>query len=165
MARNDQESSTPGTASAAQVARLLMLTPRRLRQLADAGHIPRAVKGKYPLAATVQGYLRYLNESVRRSAEGNAGAGLASAKEREIRLRIAQREGRLVEMADVEAFARHVSGVLREASAGIGREAAGRDPALAARIDAEIAAVFDRFDRRCADAFARLRARLDPIAD
>jgi len=162
---NAKESSTPGMASAAQVAKLIMVTPRRLRQLADAGYIPRAVKGKYPLAAAVQGYLAFLRSSIERAAESNVGAGLASAKEREVRLRIAKREAEVVEMADVEAFARHVSGVLREASAGIGREAAGRDPALAARIDAEIAAIFDRFDRRCAVAFARLRAGLDPIAD
>ena len=51
---NAKESSTLGMASAAQVARLLMLTPRRLRQLADAGHIPKAAHGKYPLAAAIQ---------------------------------------------------------------------------------------------------------------
>jgi hypothetical protein len=44
------------------IAKLLDLTPRRVRQLAREGVIPPAEGGRYPLVGAVQGYVRYLRE-------------------------------------------------------------------------------------------------------
>jgi phage terminase Nu1 subunit (DNA packaging protein) len=49
-----------GVVSADMLARLLKLTPRRVRQLADEGVLPRHARGAYAFAPCVQAYLRYL---------------------------------------------------------------------------------------------------------
>ena len=44
------------------IAKLLMLTDRRVQQLSKDGVIPKADRGRYELAPAVQGYIRYLQE-------------------------------------------------------------------------------------------------------
>ena len=46
----------------ATIAKLLMISERRVQQLAQEGTIPKAERGRYELAPTVQGYIRYLQE-------------------------------------------------------------------------------------------------------
>ena len=54
------------------IANLLLLTPRRVLQLARAGIVPRTSRGRWEIAPTVQGYIRYLSE---RALEGHDGDG------------------------------------------------------------------------------------------
>ena len=49
-----------GLVSVDVIARLFDLTVRRVQQLAKAGIIPRGKRDQYPLAASVQGYIRFL---------------------------------------------------------------------------------------------------------
>lgn len=51
----------------ATIAKLLMISERRVQQLAQEGAIPKAERGRYELASTVQGYIRYLQERSIRS--------------------------------------------------------------------------------------------------
>lgn len=44
------------------IAKLLLLTDRRVTQLVQEGVIPRAERGRYELAPAVQGYIKYLKE-------------------------------------------------------------------------------------------------------
>lgn len=46
----------------ATIAKLLMLTERRVQQLAKEGVLPRAEKGRYELAPVVQAYIKYLRD-------------------------------------------------------------------------------------------------------
>jgi len=46
----------------ATIAKLLMLSDRRVQQLTKEGVIPKAERGRYELAPAVQGYIRYLQE-------------------------------------------------------------------------------------------------------
>lgn len=149
--------------TAGQAARLLMLTPRRLRQLAADGHIPSAVRGRYPLAAVITGYLRFLRERIERAAENNAGASLASAKEREIGLRLRLREAELVDAGDVERFHQFSAGMYGEELSRLGASVS-RDPILAGQINAALTAALDRFDARFAEAFPKLKRGIDPLA-
>ena len=48
------------TYPAATIAEMLLITDRRLRQLATEEIIPKETRGRYPLAGCVQGYVRYL---------------------------------------------------------------------------------------------------------
>ncbi|MEQ8257995.1 MAG: hypothetical protein RH980_18270 [Roseovarius confluentis] len=57
------------TYPAKTIAKLLMLTERRVQQLAKDGVIPKAERGRYELAPAVQAYIRFLQERV----AGNAG--------------------------------------------------------------------------------------------
>ena len=56
------------TYGAEVIARLLVITPRRLQQLTKEGHIPKAERGRYELVPVVQAYIRYLRD---RSVKGD----------------------------------------------------------------------------------------------
>jgi phage terminase Nu1 subunit (DNA packaging protein) len=45
------------------IAKLFNLTPRRIQQLAKEKIIPKADRGKYDLVGSVQGYIRYLQDT------------------------------------------------------------------------------------------------------
>lgn len=51
----------------ATIAKLLMISERRVQQLTKEGVIPKAERGRYELAPAVQGYIRYLQERSIRS--------------------------------------------------------------------------------------------------
>src|SRR5690606_12004071 len=114
------------------------LTPRRLRQLAEGGHIPKAVRGRYPLASTVRGYLNFLRERVERAGNDSPGADLARSKEREIRLRVRQREAELIDAEDVERFHAFSADIYRSELSKVGAEVS-RDPIIAGQINAALA--------------------------
>lgn len=158
---NNPGPNEPGTITVAQAAKLLMVTPRRLRQLAADGHIPSAVRGRYPLAAVITGYLRFLKASIERSAD-NPGAGLASAKEKEIRLRLAQREATLIDATDAEAFHSFSGRLYRDVLSGLGKSVS-RDPIIAGQIDAALSSALGRFDARFAEALPKLKRGVDPL--
>lgn len=50
------------TYPAKTIAKLLMMTERRVQQLAKDGVIPKADRGRYELAPAVQGYIRFLQD-------------------------------------------------------------------------------------------------------
>src|SRR5690606_34871773 len=103
-----------GMIAAGQAARLLGLTHERLRQLARDGWIPKAVKGKYPLEATVQGYIRFLKDDERRTSKVQAESGLKAARQREIELRTAKREAQLIDLEDVDAIVAYSAQIYRD---------------------------------------------------
>lgn len=160
---NNRSETETGMVGAGQMAKLLMLTRERLRQLAKEGVIPAAVRGKYPLVATIQAYLNWLRDDDRRAAQSRPDADLASAREREIRLRLAQREAQLIDATDAEAFHSFSSGLYRRELAGLGASVS-RDPILANLIDQQLTAALDRFDSRFAEAFPKLKRGIDPLA-
>ncbi|NKW10280.1 hypothetical protein HGG76_15175 [Ochrobactrum tritici] len=74
---------------------------------------PGCGQGKYPLVEAVQGYVRSLKDEERRSTKSAADNGLKAARQREVELRIAKEEGRLVELDDVEAVSSSILATLR----------------------------------------------------
>lgn len=103
------------------IAKLLLLTERRVTQLAAQGVIPRAERGRYELAPAVQGYIRYLKE---RALGGDLGGdeSLAALKGKLIRqrTRVAEveaslLEGQVLRRPDVEAAWEQILGNLRTA--------------------------------------------------
>jgi len=159
---NNQNETNTGMVGAGQMAKLLMLTPERLRQLAKEGAIPVAERGRYPLVQTIQAYLEWLRDDGRRAAQSRPNASLASAREKEIRLRLAQREAQIIDAIDVEAFHSFSSSLYRGQLAGLGGSVS-RDPIIAGQIDAALTAALDRFDSRFAEAFPKLKRGIDPL--
>jgi hypothetical protein len=159
---NKQDDTNTGTITAAQASKLLMVTPQRLRQLAADGHFAKAVKGRYSLVDVIRGYIGFLGDDDRRAAQSRPGASLASARSREIQLRIGAREAEIVDADDVVAFHEFSSRVHHEELAGLGASIS-RDPILAGQIDAKFGAALNRFDVRFDAALAKLRAGLDPL--
>jgi phage terminase Nu1 subunit (DNA packaging protein) len=87
--------SLPAEVSAATLAQLLGIGPRRLRELAEVRVIPRTPRGRYPFAAAVAAYAAHLREvAAGRAAEvrdGDGGEVLDLTTER-ARLARSQRE-------------------------------------------------------------------------
>ena len=54
----------------ATIAKLLLLTERRVQQLTREGVLPRADRGRYELAPVVQAYVRYLRDRMLPSEAG-----------------------------------------------------------------------------------------------
>lgn len=98
-----QAGTYPGTV----IAKLLMLTERRVQQLSAEGVIPKAERGRYALAPAVQGYVKYLKDRAGSSdAEtddiGTSKARLIKARARMAELEADQLEGKLLDRAEVE---------------------------------------------------------------
>lgn len=98
-----------GTASAAQLARLLDLSPRSIRELAERGIIPRDA-GRYRLPDAVHGYVRHLREVAagRKSEHGDDAldlvqerAALARSQRQLAELKLQRERGELVEVVPV----------------------------------------------------------------
>ena len=155
-------SPPPGWHPAGQMAQLLVLSLERLRQLAKEGHIPRAVKGNYPLVATVQGYVRFLKAEERRTTLVEGDRDLKKARQREIEIRIAREEGHLVDFEDVQAVFSVVMGELRSELLGV-PAAVTRDPKLRTAIKTAHEQAFGRASKKFGAHAAALRAGRDPF--
>lgn len=71
------------------------LTTRRIRQLADDGIIPKSSRGKYPLKASIRGYIHFL--------KGTTGTTNSHSKaEREAELKGHQAERAAIELARIK---------------------------------------------------------------
>lgn len=89
------------------ISSLLMLTERRVQQLAAEGVIPKAERGQYPLVGSIRGYIKYLQDralppgigSIDRESEK---VGLLKAQRRHKELEVAELEGSLIRVNDVE---------------------------------------------------------------
>ena len=97
----DQNAAQAGTISLALAAKLLMLTPQRVNQLARQGAIPKAQRGRYTLVGVVQGYIGFLKDDERRASKGSADAALKAIRAKREALRLAREEAELVPLADV----------------------------------------------------------------
>lgn len=148
-----------GLIGAGQVARLLGISTQRLRQLASDGFIPKAVKGKYPLVGAVQGYIKFLRDAGSRPTD-TAGADLVHAKRREIELRLAEKQARLIETDAAEADIQHMLDVLREEAAEATK---GIKTAIQPLVQSAIKSAIDRAEERASDAFAALRSGREPV--
>lgn len=116
------------TYPAKTIAKLLMLTERRVQQLSKEGVIPRAERGRYELGPAVQGYVRFLRD---RAIGGESVGGEADDKARLTRARadIAQFEaqrlnGELVECDEVQKTWADIVGRFRARCLAIASKAA-----------------------------------------
>ena len=95
------------TYPAATMAKLLLLTPRRLQQLVTEGVIPKVERGRYELAPVVQAYIQYLRE---RSVPGQMNVvSLDEARQRKLaadaklaEIEVAKAEGAVASISAVE---------------------------------------------------------------
>lgn len=96
-----------GTYPANVIAKLLLLTERRVQQLAAEGVIPKAERGRYALAPAVQGYVKYLKDRAgggdgESDDIGTAKARLIKARARMAELEADALEGKLLDRVEVE---------------------------------------------------------------
>jgi len=135
--------------STTEAAALLEVSSQWVRELGRKGFIEGITRGKVPLVAAVQGYIRWLKDEERRTSKTASQSAVAEARAREISLRTAREEGRLVDIEDAEAVFAEVLGTFRADLAGVAA-ASTRDLELRAAIDGKLN-----------DAIARCRARFE----
>jgi len=150
------------TLTATQIAALLSLSIERVRQLVNSGYVPRVGKAKYPVVGAVQGYIRFLKDEERRSTKSATDNGLKAARQREVELRIAKEEGRLVDMDDVEVAFSTILGTLRAQLSGVAASVT-RDMKLRSAIDDAQNVAFSNAQKKFHDASVALRAGHDPL--
>lgn len=148
--------------SASGAAALLGVTTQWLRQLAANGFGPEAVRGKYSFIAVVQGYVRSLKDEERRSTKSAADNGLKAARQREVELRIAKEEGRLVDMDDVEAVTSSIFATLRAELSGLPASVT-RDVKLRDEIEKALNGAFARSQGKFQEASEALQSGRDPL--
>lgn len=91
------------TYPAKTIAKLLMLTERRVQQLVKEGVIPRAERGRYELAPAVQGYIRYLQERMAGNASQVESIDYHKEKARKIKAE--------ADIAEIEAAKRRAEAI------------------------------------------------------
>jgi hypothetical protein len=107
--QNDpQKPVAAGMIPVSQLALLLMVTDRWVRQLQRIGYIPRSENGRVSLVAGVQGYLRHRADARERAAETEAEASLRDARARALELRLAREETQLIPDDEAVAFVRMI---------------------------------------------------------
>jgi hypothetical protein len=96
-----------------------MVSPERIRQLSKDGWIEKQGRDQFFLVDVVQGYIRFRNDSDRRAQKSAADSRVRDARAREIELRNAVREGRLIEIDEAIAIVEEMIGLFRAETAGL----------------------------------------------
>lgn len=128
---------------AAQAAQIIMVTPQWLRQLAAQGYIPAAEKGRYPLIAVIQGYIKFLKDDDRRSSKSATASRMQDAKTAEIEMRLAEKRRELIPVDDAQAAIDVIVGKVRAEFSGLPARAT-RDMTLRRVLEAETNASLNR---------------------
>ncbi|PUE21853.1 hypothetical protein B9Z43_01340 [Limnohabitans sp. MMS-10A-192] len=115
------KSTAAPTYPVATIAKLLLLSDRRVQQLTKEGIIPKAERGRYELAPAVQGYIRFLQERSLRSDSSpidyhmeKARLTKAQADTAEIELAKARQD-----VASVKQIEKNLAGVFAEVRTNI----------------------------------------------
>lgn len=132
-------------------ARLVMVTPRRIQQLAREGYIPPAIRGRYQMVGVVQGYIKSLTDEKRSQSRNEHENRIRDARAREIELRIAEKDGVLIDLEEHEAVLDEIVGMFREATGGLPARLT-RDPVKRREIE-------DQVNELLSDIAARLDKR------
>lgn len=85
------------------LAKVLLLTERRVQQLSAEGVLPKASRGEYELIPTVQAYIRYLRARADGSENGDAKKRLVNAKARLAEMVAEKQSAQLIPRAHVVA--------------------------------------------------------------
>jgi hypothetical protein len=143
--------------SASAISRQLDLSRQRIAQLVDEGVIERRPDDRFDQDAARVAYLRWLRSEDRRGKKNAADGRLRDARAREVELRIAEREHRLIDMAEHEAVLTEVLGIVVAAMDGMPARIT-RDLRLRAVIEAEINDTLNRAAARATKRGAELAA-------
>ena len=112
------------------------LSTQMVLNVISAGYIDR-VAGGVVLDDALLGYARWLRGEGRRSSRSGAESGLKAARQREIELRIAERESRLVDTEMVITFVNGVVGAVRAELEGLPARVA-REMPLRGKVEGEV---------------------------
>lgn len=154
------------TVSVKVLANVLGITERWVQQLEKQGILEKVGRGRYNLAAAVQGYIAFKIESeVARAApeETSPGERVKTERARKLKLENDEKELRLVQTPDAVAALDAIVGPLMADLAGVPARATD-DVALRRNVEDAIGSVLqglaDRFEKAGAD----LQSGRDPLS-
>jgi hypothetical protein len=133
-----------------------MVSRQRIEQLVADGWIKRYARGQYRLIDVVQGYIKSLRDERSRANVKAADSRVRDARTREIEVRTAEREGRLVDVEELFYLAATLAGMVRSEHVGVSARIT-RDLAVRRAIDREMNGI----DQRLADRIETLSERFE----
>ena len=151
-------------ATAAACGQHLTLSRQRVSQMADEGTLPRNGDGSFDLDACRNEYIAFLRSEDRRGAKSAAVSRVQDARAREIEIRTAREEGRLVPMESVSAAIIDILGTYRSELNGVAA-ASTRDLTLRAEVQRHLDGAIDRCRERFERADRKLAKGADPLED
>lgn len=146
-----------GRRSINQAGDLIGKSPQWIRRLVADGYIAKQPGGGVLKRDVFVGYIRFLTDEGRRATKVQAESRVRDARAREIELRIAEREKRLIEITDMEEVIDEFSGMLRAELSGLPARVT-RDLVLRRTIERAI----DDILTRLAASVRQARDRLQP---
>jgi len=146
--------------STEMASKLLDLTPRRLRQLAEEGRIDRIGRDQWSVVSVVRGYVAYLKDRERIAREEGVAAKATDARTREIEQRIAIRDRELIPLEDAYEAYQNIAGIYLTSFSSLPARIS-RNVRERGRIDR----ILDEERERLADKFEKIGRRLLADAD
>ncbi len=155
----DAEAGQPeaGYVTLDQLSKLLMMTGERVRQLVKMGKMPKAKKNTYHLVSCVQGYIRFLKDEEKDKTKAAAESGLKKARQREVELRIAEREKTVIDLAEHFAVVEELCGLFVSSMNGLPARVT-RDIPLRRKIEIDLDEIRRQIVARAEQRSAELRA-------
>ena len=119
------------------IASFLGLSLERVRQLAEAGVIPRQAKGKFPLRPCVLAYCNWTRDEARKTNKSAASSRVQDRRTRLLDIQIAREEQRLIETDEAIAVVDEIVATFRGELQGLPARVT-RDAGLRSSMEHEI---------------------------
>ena len=150
----------PQTITVDQAATLLGRSRRWIYNLVEGGFIQKAGSGKYTVVGVVRGAMAYYEDQIKKNQKTAAASRVTDARTREIELKIAQRQGQLIDREEHEALLELVTGRYLGALGGIPAQVS-RDPTERERVER----IIDQERERLADYFDEVADNIASVVD
>ncbi|SHE78784.1 hypothetical protein SAMN05444339_10263 [Loktanella atrilutea] len=147
----------PKTITQTQAAELVGMTTRWVRLRATDGFFQRSARGVYDLHQLVRGIVAYYESLLEKGNKAASANRASDARTREVELRIAEREGRLIPSEDAAAVVADLAALVLSEMSGLAARVT-RDLDLRRKIEAETDGVIDRIRARAEGRAVALRA-------
>lgn len=152
------------TLGLADAARMIAKSETHVLRLVKDGLLQKAGRGQYRPEDIARAALQFREGEDRRSSQTEEAKRVAVARAKEIELRTAREEGRLVPLEDVQAVVADILGTYRYELTGVAA-AATRDLSVRAAIQQNLDDAIDRCRIKFEKADRDLVAGRDPLGD
>lgn len=131
------------TISLAEAARLIGKSPPWIKTLVKDGYLKRAGRGLYKPGAVAQAHIAFLVERKKETSRGGTLSQVQAARAREIALRIARTENKLITTEEMVEIVDEIIGGLKADCDGVSASVT-RDQTLRNQIERALDVIFTR---------------------
>lgn len=149
------------TVSLKEAASLVGVSERWIQMRAKEGFFSASSRGRYPLVPLVRGVRAYYDALLEKANKSAAASRATDARTREIELRIAERQGKLLPVEDCEAVVSELAALVLREFGGMAAKVT-RDLDMRQKIDEEVDSALGRIRAHAEErSEALLSGRLD----